>query len=150
MVIQSGKAIHGIHHRNHAVQHEILCDNGVAHDRLHDGGGIGKARGLDHHPFYRLQLTCLDTIHQFRQRIHQLATYRAAEATLRQFDDALARAFDQHVIDADIAEFIDDDRRIAHRGILEKPVEQRRFSGAEKSGDDGNRDAIARHDLPVC
>ncbi len=62
---------------------------------------------------------------QFRQRVHQLTANGAAKASFRQLYDALARAFDQHVIDADIAEFIDDDRRVAHVRVLEEPIEQR-------------------------
>nr|WP_272209864.1 hypothetical protein [Marinicella sp. W31]MDC2875696.1 hypothetical protein [Marinicella sp. W31] len=53
----------------------------------------------------------------------------------------IAGALDQQVVDADRAELIDDDSRIAERRVFQQTVEECRLASAEKAGDDryGNR-----------
>ena len=43
------------------------------------------------------------------------------------------------MIEADLAEFVDDDKRAGERGIPQEPVDERRLAGAEESGDDVDR-----------
>jgi hypothetical protein len=43
------------------------------------------------------------------------------------------------MVDADVAELVDDDRRTAHAWMAEQPAQQRRLAAAQKPGDDGHR-----------
>jgi hypothetical protein len=44
------------------------------------------------------------------------------------------------VVEADLAEFVDDHRRRRHLGLLEHVVEHRRLAAAEKTGQKSDRD----------
>src|SRR5512139_961274 len=48
------------------------------------------------------------------------------------------------MIERDVAEFVDDDRGLAQRLILEQAVEQRRLAGAEEAGEHGQGNWIRR------
>src|SRR4051795_7692207 len=53
------------------------------------------------------------------------------------------------MVDADLAEFVDHDRRVGALGAGQQLADQCRLAGAEKPGDDGHRDAsAARPALP--
>ena len=44
------------------------------------------------------------------------------------------------MVDADLAELVDDHRGVAEPGVADEPVQQRRLAAAEKPGDDEDRD----------
>ena len=46
-------------------------------------------------------------------------------------------------VEADLAELIDQNQRVGQRLVLEQAVEQRRLAGAEKAGEQGQRDGQA-------
>jgi hypothetical protein len=48
------------------------------------------------------------------------------------------------VVERDVAEFVDDDGGLAKRRVLEQAVEQRGLAGAEKAGEDGERQGLRR------
>ncbi len=84
------------------------------------------------------------------ERRHEFVGHRAAQAAIGQFDDVLLRtggvaaAFEDFAVDADVAEFVDDDGEAAALRIGEDMADQRRFAGAEKAGDDGAGNARER------
>jgi hypothetical protein len=49
------------------------------------------------------------------------------------------------VIDADLAEFVDDDRHAAAMLGRKDAVEQRRLPGSQKAGQDGHRHSAVTH-----
>ena len=49
-----------------------------------------------------------------------------------------AQPLQQVAVDADVAEFVDDEREPPAAGIGEDVADQRRLAGAEKAGDDGD------------
>ena len=51
---------------------------------------------------------------------------------------------DEQMIEADFAEFIDDDERARGRGIAEQAVQDARFSGAKKTCDNRQRERRGR------
>jgi hypothetical protein len=116
----------------------------MADHRLHHRNRIGEAGGLYHHPRKWTNPTGLHAVHQIGERIHQFAANRAAKASVRQFYNTIAGAFDQKVVNADIAEFIDDQRRIAEPWFADQPVEKRGFARPEKPGQDRNRNSARR------
>ena len=52
----------------------------------------------------------------------------------------LACRLDQQMVEADFAEFVDDDHRSRQIGLTQKVIQHRRLAAAEKAGDDGNGD----------
>ena len=68
----------------------------------------------------------------------------AADAAVGEFDDRLARAgvvgaaLQKLAVDADVAEFVDDQREPAAAGVGEDVADEGRLAGAEKAGDDGD------------
>src|SRR5579862_9707500 len=76
------------------------------------------------------------------QRRHEFVGHRAAQAAIGQFHDVvfraggIAAAFEDFAVNADVAEFVDDDGEAARFGIGNEVADQRGFAGAEKAGDD--------------
>ena len=81
---------------------------------------------------------------QRRQRGGEIVGDRAADAAVGEFDDRLFRAgrvgaaLDEIAVDADVAEFVDDEREPPAAGVRHEMADQRRLAGAEKAGDDGD------------
>ena len=50
------------------------------------------------------------------------------------------RALDQEMVDADLAELVDDDRGRGHLGLLQHVVQDGGLAAAEKAGQQGHRD----------
>ena len=77
------------------------------------------------------------------ERRHELVGDRAAQAAVGELDDVLLRAggvaaaLEDLAVDADVAEFVDDDGEPAALRIREHVADQRGLSRAEKAGDDG-------------
>jgi hypothetical protein len=78
------------------------------------------------------------------QGVDQVAPQGAAQASGGERDDAVVHLLDQQMIDADLAELIDDHRRIGERGVAQQAVEERRLAGAEEAGQDADRDRRRR------
>src|SRR5580658_5750981 len=84
------------------------------------------------------------------ERRHEFVGHRAAQAAIGQFDDVLLRAggvaaaLENFAVDADVAEFIDDDGEAAALRIGQHVTDQRRLAGAEKAGYDGAGNARKR------
>ena len=72
----------------------------------------------------------------------------AADAAIGKLDDILGRAvligagFQDVAVNADRAEFIDQDRQPLALGVLHQMADQRRFARAQKAGDDGDGDLV--------
>ena len=81
----------------------------------------------------------LQPVDEIGQRVDQFAAHRAAQAAVRQLDDAVGRLLDQQMVDRHVAELVDDDGGVGQRRVLEQPVEQRRLAGAEKAGQHRDR-----------
>ena len=82
--------------------------------------------------------------HQRRHRGGEFVGDRAADAAVGEFDDRLFRAgppgaaFEKIAIDADVAEFVDDEGEPPPARVRQEMADQRRLAGAEKAGDDGD------------
>ena len=68
------------------------------------------------------------------QRVDQVAAKRAAQTTALKQDDTVPNLPNQQMVEADFAEFIDDDGGLGERRIADQAVEQRGFAGAEEAG----------------
>ena len=112
MRVERGGAIDGVDNGDDAVEPEGVQQRRVAHDRLQHRHRIGKAGGLDHHPRQALDTAGLETVDEVGERVDELAAHRAAQAAVGKLDDAVRRLLDQQMVDGDVAELIDDDRRV--------------------------------------
>ena len=131
-----------VHHRHHTIDGDAGADVGPvegADKRL----GEGEARSFDHDVIRRLVA--------FDQHLHrgdEILGHRAADAAIRQLDHVLlgaglvAAAFQDAAIDAEIAEFIDDQRDALAVRVFQQVADQGRLAGAEKAGDDGGGDFL--------
>jgi hypothetical protein len=76
---------------------------------------------------------------------HKIIRYRATNAPIRKFDYILLRArfntagAENFAINADIAEFVDDQGEATPFRVLKNMADKRRFAGTQKTGDDRDR-----------
>jgi hypothetical protein len=96
---------------------------------------VREARGLDQDA---IQLTL--ALQQVTDDTDQIAAHGAANASVVHFEDFLVGVDDKLVVDADLAELVDDHRVSAAVLFGKHAVEKRRLPGAEIAGQDGYRD----------
>src|SRR5262249_23740833 len=81
----------------------------------------------------------VDGAQQPLQRLDQLTANSAADAAGGELDDALFGVLDQKMIDPDLAELVDDDRRSGQSGLAHEAVEECGLAGSEEPGDESKR-----------
>ena len=125
----------GVGDRHHRVEPRRLAHVFVDEEGLRHRRGIGEASRLDDD---RVEPAL--ALHQALDDPNEVAAHRAADAAVVHLEHFLVRADDQLVVDADLAELIDDDRITLAVRLAQDPVEQRRLAGAEIAGEhrDGN------------
>ena len=90
---------------------------------------------------------------QRRDGRHEVVGDRAAKAAIGEFDDGVfgaigvGAAFQDVAVDAEIAEFVDENSQAAALRVLHQMANQRGLSRAEEAGDDGDGDFFDRHAL---
>ncbi len=100
----------------------------MQHDRVQDRRRVRQTRRLDDHTVEPVHPAVVEPAQKIFQRGDQIAANGAAQATGGKLHNAVASLIDKQVIQPDLAEFVDDDRRVRHRRILQDPVEQRRLA----------------------
>ncbi len=133
----------GVDQGGDAVQLGLGLDVLVDEEGLGHRPGIGQARGLDDNGVEgRLAGTL--ALHQAGDHADQVAAHRAADAAVVHLEHVLVGADHQVVVDADLAELVDDDG-VAFAVILgQDPVQQGGLARAEIAGQDGDGDLAAR------
>ena len=116
-----------------------LGDEEILHQRVDHRCRIGKPGSLDQHTREGRNLPPQPLHEQVAQAAREVATDTAAEAARIEQDDVVVDLVDQVVVDADLAEFIDQHGSIRHRRLLQQVIEQRRLAGTEEAGEDGDR-----------
>ena len=109
----------------------------VDEEGLRDRRRIGEARRLDDD---RVELALAP--HQPFDDADQVAAHGAADAAVVHLEHFLVGADDQLVVDADLAELVDDHRVALAVRLGEDAVEQGRLAGAEIAGEDGDGDFV--------
>ena len=109
-----------------------------------DRRGIGKAGGFDDDPRYLRHHPLQKGLMQLVKRGADIAGGRTADAARRRSEISFRTRSHQTVINGHRAEFIDDDRGIAHGRLSQKRVQQRRLARAQKTGQQGNRHRAER------
>src|SRR6185312_348969 len=87
-------------------------------------------------------LALVAAIGEVVERLEQFAAHGAAQTARRHQDDVVRRLLHQRVIEPDLAELIDDDRGLVHRGVAQHAIQQRRLAAAEKARQHRDRQAI--------
>ena len=97
--------------------------------------GIGEARCLHDD---RVELAA--ALHQPLDDADEIAAHGAADAAVVHLEHFLIGVYDQFVVDADLAELVDDDREFLAVRLGQDSVEQRRLAGTEITGKHGDGD----------
>ena len=103
-VLQAIDQPFGVGDGDHGVEAGRVLHVGVDEKGLRHGGGIGEAGRLDDDGV-ELALA----LQQPFDDADQIAAHRAADAAVVHLEDFLVGADDEIIVDADLAEFIDDD-----------------------------------------
>ena len=112
----------------------MASDPFVGVDALRHRRGLRETRGLDHHG-----VELIAVLHELKEAAHQVATYRATDAAIVHLHHLLVGGEQQMVVDADLAEFVDDHSDAAAVLSGQYAIEQRGFARAEKAGQDDDR-----------
>ena len=138
--LQRVGAVHRIDRGDHAGKREALGERIVAHHRMQDRCRVGKPARLDHHAVERRYRGFVAPAQDVGEGEHEVAADRAAQAAGLQRHEAFVARLDQVVVEADLAELVDDHRGAGERWALEQPSEQRGLAAAEKPGEHAHRD----------
>ena len=134
-------AVNAVGDGDHGLEFVMHRDVRVSEKQLDDRNRIGEAGHLDQHA---VEIT-VGAAEALRMKIEQaggdLVMHVAAEAAAVDHAHAIARRLDQHVVDADLAVFVDDDRRARKIVELEQAVDQSGLAAAKKAGDQQHRHA---------
>ena len=133
-----------IRDRHHRVELRGSPDIRVDEESLGDGRRVGKPGRLDDDGV-ELSLA----LHQPLDDADEIAAHGAADAAIVHLEDFLVGADHELVVDADLAELIDDDREFSPVLLGEDAVEQGGLAGAEIAGEDGDGDFVG-HGVGLC
>src|SRR5262249_205923 len=111
----------------------------VHEESLRDRRWIGEARGLDDN---RIELALPP--YQVVENANEIAAHSAANTAIVHFKNFFVGPDHAIVIDADFADFIDDEGVFLGVVLGQDPVEQRRLAGAEITGQHRHRDFFRR------
>jgi len=104
---------------------------------LRHRGRIGEAGGLDDDG---VEFSLAP--HQPVDDADEVAAHGAADAAVVHLEDFLVGAHDQLIVDADLAELVDDDGVFLTVRLGQDAVEKRRLAGAEIAGEHGDRNFV--------
>ena len=125
----------GVGDRHHGVEPRpppdiLVHEKGLRHRRR-----VGEPRGLDDDG---VELALAP--HQPVEDAHEVAAHGAADAAVVHLEHFLVGADDEVVVDADLAELVDDDGVFLAVRLGQDAVEQCRLAGAEIAGQHGDGD----------
>ena len=104
---------------------------------------IGEAGGFDDDASRPIRLAPGERPHG----LDEIIAGRAAEAAIGEQHDItrVEGLSEDGIVDADLAELVDDDGRAGHAGLLQKCGDERGLAAAEKAGDDRYRYPFRGH-----
>ena len=135
-------AVDPVDRRDHAVQGEPVGDHAVGHQRMDYGRGVGEPGGLDHHAGKRRHVALDPLDEQFAQRAGEIVADGAAKTARVEQHRVLVDLLDQVVVEPDLAELVDQDRRFRHLGMFQQRIDKRGLSASQKSGEQGGLDDV--------
>ena len=142
LAVQRGRAVHRIDGGHDAAEDDALGDRGIGHQRLQNRRRIGKPAGLDHEARERSDRAFVAAPQQIVNGRREVIADLAAQASGLQLDQAVLARLDQLVIEADLAELVDDDGGARKLRPAKQVAEQRRLAAAEEAGEDQGLDHV--------
>ncbi len=106
---------------------------------MQDRRGVGETSGLDRNAGEERNLALDPVDEQAGQSVDNVAAHGAAQTAAVEQHDILARPLDEEMVEADLAELVDDNRGRRHAGLLQHMIEHGRLPTAEKTGQQGDR-----------
>ena len=140
MAFELRRPVHRIDDGDDVAEPEMMLQHRLGEDRVGDGRRVGQAGGLDGDAPEGRDLAPRALGEQASQRALQISTNGAAQAAAVHQQDAFLGMLDQVMVEADFAELVDQDGRVAQGRRPEQPGQQGRLAAAEKAGDDVDRD----------
>jgi hypothetical protein len=137
MLLKGGEAGCGVHDGDNALKARVPLKSPLHDKRLQDGNRIGQTGRFDDDASEGCESAF--PAKYALQRISQTAAQAAAHASAVQNDRILAASFDENVVEANVAEFVDDNRCVLQFGLAEHCPQERCLAATEKSGEKENR-----------
>src|SRR5262249_52073926 len=134
----------GVRDGDHGVELGAPVDVAVGEDRLRDRRGVGEAGGLADDGV-ELALPA----HQPVDDADEVAAHGAADAAVVHLEHLFVRTDDEVVVDADLAEFVDDDGVFLAVRLGQDAVEEDGLAGAEVAGRHCHGDLVGHPKTPV-
>ena len=122
--------MHRVDQRHHAVEPEAEAEIGVARQQGQDRRRIGEPGRFDDDAADLGDAAIVEAAQQVLESDDQVAAHRAADAAGGQRDDVVLGPLDEKMVEADLAELVDDHRGLGEGVVLEETVEERRLAGA--------------------
>src|SRR6516225_7379541 len=133
----------GVGDRDHRVELGLAADIVVHEERLRHRRGVREPRGFDDDGV-ELALPA----HQPVDDAHEIAAHGAADAAVVHLEYFFVGTDDEIVVDADLAEFVDDDGVLLAVRLRQNAVEQRGLAGPEIAGEHGDGDLVGHRATP--
>ena len=137
--VQRAVAVHRVDHGDDALERVTDRQVGMVEHRVQDWRRIGKAGRLDDNPAEGRDAPIVALAQQIFQGGDEITAHGAAKTTGRKQDHVVVDSLDEQVIETDLAEFVDDDDAIPQGRVLNEPVQESGFAGAEKAREDRQR-----------
>ena len=134
-------AVNAVGDGDHGLELVVRRDVGIGEKQLDDRHRVGEAGHLDQHTVEIALGAAAALGLKVEQARCNLVMYVAAEAAAVDHAHAITRRLDQHVVDAHLAVFVDDDRGARKVVELEQAVDQSGLAAAEEAGDQQHRHA---------
>ena len=134
----------GIDNGDDRIQAVVLGDVIIHEKRLANRTRVGHTSRFDDDAL-EIEFTAFVTFAQIEQCAHQVATYGTAHTTVGQLNDLFVLVLhEQVVVDALGSEFVFDDRDTLTVVLRQNAFQKRRFTCAEKAGEDGDGDHLVQ------
>ena len=143
VLVEGRRAIDGVDHRNHPVEPVAHRQVGMRHCGLQHRRRVGEPGCFQDHAA-EAGAAIVEVAQKLLQGVDQITPQRAAQTTALKQDDTVPNLPNQQVVEADFAEFIDDDGGLCERRIADQAVEQRGLAGAEEAGQHRERQRFGR------
>ena len=118
MRVEGRGAVHRIDDGDDAVKGVAQREIRMIEHRVQDRRRIGEARRLDDDALERRDAAVVALAQEILERRDEVAAHGAAEASGGEQDHGVVDGLDKQMIEADLAELVDDDDRVGESRIL--------------------------------
>jgi hypothetical protein len=133
LAVEMAHAVDCVDRRHHEAEPVVMAQRRLCRDGGEDRQRVGKARAFDHEPPVNRDFAPRAPRVQRLDRIGELPSDRATQAARLQQHRVFVDPPDELVVEADLAEFVDQDRRVGERGRAQHALKQRRLARPEEA-----------------